>query len=86
MLATLTATAQRGDIDGDLQYAEYLVNNGKSALAYPELNKIILRITSAPSIITTMAMPNPRSTTSTKLSAAVQIPPTTSRSKATSLH
>ncbi len=41
MLTTLTATAQRGDIDGDLQYAEYLVNNGKSALAYSELNKII---------------------------------------------
>ncbi|MBR2201726.1 MAG: tetratricopeptide repeat protein [Bacteroidales bacterium] len=41
MLATLTANAQRGDIDSDLQYAEYLVNNGKGALAYPELNKII---------------------------------------------
>lgn len=41
MLATLTATAQRGDIVSDLQYAEYLVNNGKGALAYTELNKII---------------------------------------------
>ena len=47
MLATLTATAQRGDIDSDLQHAEYLVNNGKSALAYPELNKIISQSPSA---------------------------------------
>ena len=41
MIASLSVAAQRGDIDGDLQYAEYLVNNGKSALAYPSLNKII---------------------------------------------
>lgn len=41
MIASLSVAAQRGDIDGDLQYAEYLVNNGKSELAYPSLNKII---------------------------------------------
>jgi tetratricopeptide (TPR) repeat protein len=41
MLASLSVAAQSSDLESDLQYAEYLVNNGKSALAYPALNKII---------------------------------------------
>lgn len=41
MLATTAASAQQGDHDDELQYAAYLVNNGKSDLAYPALNKLI---------------------------------------------
>ena len=43
MLASITASAQQGDVNDELQYAAYLVNNGKSALAYPTLNKLIAK-------------------------------------------
>lgn len=45
MLATLAHTAANAQQDNgdDLQYAEYLVNNGRSALAYPALNEMIAK-------------------------------------------
>ncbi|MBQ2099081.1 MAG: tetratricopeptide repeat protein [Bacteroidales bacterium] len=41
MLLPLAAVSQTEQQKDALQYAAYLVNNGKSALAYPELNKLI---------------------------------------------
>ncbi|MBO7567127.1 MAG: tetratricopeptide repeat protein [Bacteroidales bacterium] len=47
IFASLTASAQNGGSDDELQYAEYLVNNGRSVLAYPTLNKIIAKTPSS---------------------------------------